>query len=462
MDLALAGRLLLCDLAARRRERWSPQRIAGFQAKRLQQLRRFAQDRSLFYKRLHKGFENRPLSELPILTKRLLMDGYDDIVTDRAIRLADVRHHLESDPAEPLYRGRYQVCATSGTSGQPGVFLYDPKEWAWVLASYARANRLAGVTAGLLHGLRIAMVGSSRRWHQSSAVAESLDSSWFPSLRLAATDPVADICRELTAWKPQLLITYAAISGVLADEQLAGRLDIAPSAVMCVAETLTSATRAKVREAWGAEPFENYASTEAACVAAECRRHTGLHLFDDFLVTEVVDESNRPVPPGTMGAKALVSVLFSRTLPLIRYELDDATMLASGDCGCGLPFRRLTRIGGRIAETLRIPRPDGTTAVLHPTHFEDVIGLTDVRRWQVLRRHDGLHVRLVAPVSDTSLHRVEAGLRQLGQSLDVGHLSVTLEVVDDIERTASGKMILVQDATTAPPSKASGGTQQAR
>lgn len=397
MHLALAGRLLLSDLAARRRERWSPQRIADFQSKKLRQLRGFAQQHSPFYRKFHKGLESAPLSDLPVLTKRLLVDGYDDLVTDRAVRLADVRNHLESSRAEPLYRGRYQVCATSGTSGQPGIFLYDPNEWAWVLASYARANRLAGVSAGLLHGLRIAMVGSSRRWHQSSAVAESLDSKWFPSLRLSATDPVADICRELTAWKPQLLITYAAISGILAEEQLAGRLDIVPSAVMCVAETLTAATRAKVREAWGAEPFENYASTEAACIAAECRRHTGLHLFDDFLVTEVVDEDNRPVPPGTMGAKVLVSVPFSRTLPLIRYELDDAAMLTDGDCGCGLPFRRLARIGGRIAETLRIPRPDGTTAVLHPTHFEDVIGLSDVRRWQVLHRTDGLRVRLVAP-----------------------------------------------------------------
>jgi phenylacetate-coenzyme A ligase PaaK-like adenylate-forming protein len=423
-------------------------------------LRRFALHHSPFYQRFHKGFEAKPLSDLPILTKRLLMDGYDDVVTDRTIRLADLRNHLESGGAELLYRGRYQVCATSGTSGQPGVFLYDPDEWAWVLASYARANRLAGVAAGLLHRLRIAMVGSSRRWHQSSAVAESLNNSWFPSLRLAATDPVADICRELTAWKPQLLITYSAISGVLAEEQLAGQLDIAPSAVMCVAETLTSTTRTKVREAWGAEPFENYASTEAACIAAECSRHSGLHLFDDFLVIEVVDEDNRPVPHGRMGTKVLVSVLFSRTLPLIRYELDDVTMLAEGDCACGLPFRRLTRIGGRIAETLRILRPDGTTAVLHPTHFEDVIGLTDVTRWQVLRRNDGLYIRLVAPVSDASLHHVEASLRQLVQGLDVGHLPVRLEIVDDIERTPSGKMILVRDTTVRPEPGANEGSQQ--
>jgi len=332
-------------------------------------------------------------------------------VTDRAIRLADVRNHISSAPAGKLFLGRYQVCATSGTSGEPGIFLYDSREWAWILASFARANRWAGIPAGLFHQLRLAMVGSSKPWHQSNAVAESLHSPWVPSLRLAATDPVADICRKLTGWRPRLLITYAAMAGILAEEELASRLDIAPQAVMCVAEALTRAARAQVRRAWGAEPFEIYSSTETACIAAECHAHAGLHLFEDLLVTEVVDEDNRPVPPGTMGAKVLVSLLFSRTLPLIRYELDDGAIVASDDCDCRLPFRRLTKIGGRIAETLRIVRPDGSVANLHPTQFEDVIGLTDVKCWQVIRERDGLHVTqsVFSPATRPLAARLSAG-----------------------------------------------------
>jgi len=450
IDIALAGRLLLLDHATRRRERWAHERIVDYQAARLRQLRRYALNHSPFYQAFHRRSEGRPLSDLPVLTKSTLMEAYDELVTDRAIRLSDVRAFVDGNPAGKLFRGRYQICATSGTSGQPGIFLYDRNEWPWVLASYARANRWTGLPAGLLHRLRLAVVGSSRHWHQSSAVADSLDSSWFPTLRLAATDPVADICRRLTKWRPQLLITYAAISGVLAEEQLAGRLDIAPKAVMCVAETLTRSVRAKVRLAWGAEPFENYASTEAACMAAECQEHAGLHIFDDFLVIEVVDEDNRPVPPGTMGAKVLVSVLFSRTMPLIRYEIDDAAMLADGACTCGLPFRRLTRLGGRIAETLRIARPDGTFAILHPVLFEQAVDLTGVRRWQVLHRRDGLHVRLVAPVSEASQRQLEANMREMVKAQDIVHLPVRLEIVDDIERTSSGKMILVQDTTSKP------------
>ena len=53
-----------------------------------------------------------------------------------------------------------------------------------------------------------------------------------------------------------------------------------------------------------------------------------MHLFEDLVITEVVDADNRPVPPGQYGAKVLVTVLFSRTLPLIRYEMSDSLQLA--------------------------------------------------------------------------------------------------------------------------------------
>jgi phenylacetate-CoA ligase len=59
------------------------------------------------------------------------------------------------------------------------------------------------------------------------------------------------------------------------------------------------------------------------------REHHGMHLFEDLLVPEVVDEDYRPVPPGVTGARLLVTVLFSRAIPLIRYEMTDRVRLAT-------------------------------------------------------------------------------------------------------------------------------------
>ena len=53
-------------------------------------MRAYAAAKSPFYRRFHAGAESAPLEELPVLTKAVLMDNFDQISTDPAIRLADL------------------------------------------------------------------------------------------------------------------------------------------------------------------------------------------------------------------------------------------------------------------------------------------------------------------------------------------------------------------------------------
>jgi hypothetical protein len=58
------------------------------------------------------------LEALPILTKATLMERFDELVTDRDVRLGDVEAHLASGgPTTNLFRGRYRVAATGGPTG---------------------------------------------------------------------------------------------------------------------------------------------------------------------------------------------------------------------------------------------------------------------------------------------------------------------------------------------------------
>lgn len=53
------------------------------------------------------------------------MEHFDELVMDWAVRLADVCGHLASFKEGQRYLSRYWVNATSGSSGHPGVFLFD-------------------------------------------------------------------------------------------------------------------------------------------------------------------------------------------------------------------------------------------------------------------------------------------------------------------------------------------------
>lgn len=247
MDLQLMLKLMTGLGQLRRHERWTRPQLEAYQAESLRRLRDYAYTHSPFYRQFHKGLEGRPLHELPILTKAMLMEHFDELVTDRALRLADVRAYAAQGEAGKRYRNRYWVNATSGSSGHPGFFVFNDAEWATILASFARSQEWSGVRISLTRQQRMATVASISPWHMSSQVAAAAKSWWRPSLRLPASQPLPQTVEQLNGWRPDVLIAYASMAGILAEEQLAGRLHIRPQVVYSASEVLTRQTRQRVR-----------------------------------------------------------------------------------------------------------------------------------------------------------------------------------------------------------------------
>jgi hypothetical protein len=230
------------------------------------------------------------------------------------------------------------------------IFLWDLDEWVTILGSYNRSLDWAGATAGLTRRLRMAVVSSTTPWHQSARVGATVRSPWVQTLRIDSGDPLERTLQRLDRFQPQVLVAYASMLRLLAFEQVAGHLRIAPDLVFSASEVLTGEARRRVNQAWGKQPFDVYAATEAAGIASECRIHAGLHLFEDLVVTEVVDGDNQPVPPGVPGEKILVTVLFGRTQPLIRYELSDSIVSSQGcfvPAAARIALSRVSRVASR-------------------------------------------------------------------------------------------------------------------
>ena len=111
----------------------------------------------------------------------------------------------------------------------------------------------------------------------------------------------------------------------------------------------------RIVEAWN-RGLNNYGATETgAYTAGGCDRHTGLHLFEDQIQFEVVDDEYQPVPDGEQGSRLLITNLFNRTQPLIRYELNDLIIRSPDPCPCGRPFPLLKSIEGRSDDVLEMP-----------------------------------------------------------------------------------------------------------
>src|SRR5262245_53229421 len=94
MRISLLTKVLRLRRELSRRETWSRSELVAHQERSQRALREFAYAASPFYRRFHQGFMDAPLSELPVLTKGTLMEHFDEVVTDRELRLADVKTFL--------------------------------------------------------------------------------------------------------------------------------------------------------------------------------------------------------------------------------------------------------------------------------------------------------------------------------------------------------------------------------
>ena len=436
--------LTLIDILwARRRleahNRWTHEQLLAHRASGLAALRAYAVANSPFYRALHRGLEDAPLEALPIVTKANLMEHFDEVVTDRAINLADVEQYLRHASVTDLFRGRYRVAATGGTTGRRGVFIADPVEWRTIMASYMRVQAWAGLKFG---PVRFGAVASRNPNHQSAIVGATLASRFSPTLRFDANDPIDEVVSGLNKFGPQVLGGYASMLSVLADEKRCGRLTIAPRLIISVSEVLTDNTRNRVRDAFDVEPTNMYVATEVGPIACECRAGR-MHRCDDLVITEIVDEDNRPVAPGAFGAKLLITALFAHTQPLIRYELSDRVRAGEGSCPDGLPFSLLDGIEGREQEVLTLA---GVT--VHPLAFHAALGGLPVTGWQVIQQDAGLRILLAGATASMDLAVVRGSVNAALERLGVRGMPIVVDTVASIPRTALGKVPLVRRATT--------------
>jgi phenylacetate-CoA ligase len=154
-----------------------------------------------------------------------------------------------------------------------------------------------------------------------------------------------------------ILPSYALrLTTFLKEMGLDPRKDLSLRMAFVGAEPHTEETRRKIEEIYGIKVFNSYGLSEMCGpgVAFECPEQTGLHLWEDHFLMEVIDpETGKALPEGEWGELVLTTLLRTAT-PLIRYRTRDLTRVIPGPCPCGRTHRRIDRIRGRSDDMLII------------------------------------------------------------------------------------------------------------
>ena len=135
---------LLCKLYRKKQMmKKSKEQVHTLQENKLRKLLLYAYEHSAYYRETFEAagitanqINTAPLEQFPTLNKELLMEHYDEIVTDTNVKQSELRSFGEkSSDSMDRYLGKYHVVHSSGSTGVPRYFLYDEQAWEEVIIS---------------------------------------------------------------------------------------------------------------------------------------------------------------------------------------------------------------------------------------------------------------------------------------------------------------------------------------
>jgi phenylacetate-coenzyme A ligase PaaK-like adenylate-forming protein len=350
----------------------SVESLAAQRAQRLAALLAAAAERSPRYRRVLAGRDPAALrlEDLPVAHKAGLMGDFGGWVGDPELALDDLRRFV-ADPANiaRAYRGRYTVWESSGSTGEPAIFVQDARAMAVYDALEALRRPVLRPLDRLFDPLglaeRIAFVGATDGHFASTVSVERLrrlQPGLSQRLRgISFLQPIGDLCAELDAFAPTVVATYPSAAVLLAQAHRAGLLTAAPREIWTGGEALSPTRRAFVRNAFACPVANSYGASEFLSLAFECRLGV-LHLNSDWAILEPVDAHGRAVPCGQAGATTLLTNLANHLQPLIRYDLGDQVTLLGAACRCGSHLQAI-EVKGRDDDTLSLAGSAGRPSV---------------------------------------------------------------------------------------------------
>ncbi len=298
----------------------------------------------LFHAALNNTFYMRRLQDAGIewADPILQLDPY------RALAALPPVSKLELRQAGPraLAGGRidpdWHSSASSGSTGEPFRVYYEPRAWATLkYAVKLRARRACGV-------------GPTDRVAILDAMPRGATASWLEQAmgcgRISVLQPASSVAAALLAFQPDVIygLPSALDEAARALETRGERLQA--TAVFTSGELLDGSVRERLAAGFEAPIYDIYGTSETKEIAWECPRG-GMHLNNDVVRLEVLDDAGRSLPAGEEG-NLVATLLINRAMPLLRYLTGDRGALLAGACACGRSSPLLGVVTGRAADML--------------------------------------------------------------------------------------------------------------
>jgi putative adenylate-forming enzyme len=277
--------------------------------------------------------EIKRLEDLPMGNKSMLMDNFDKINTKglKKENCFDLALKSENDRNFSSMIGDISVGLSSGTSGNRGLFCANSSEralWAGIILAKV-------LPRSILSKQKIALF-----LRANNNLYDRLNSNKIIFCFFDMIIPLKEQINSLESYNPDYLVAPASVLCQIAKCIESKSLKITPTKIFSAAEVLDKADEAYLERVFNQKIHQLYQCTEGF-LASTCS-HGNLHINEEYIIVEkeYLDKKNGRFIP-------IITDLFRKTQPIVRYRLNDILVENTDSCPCGSHHLRLNAIEGR-------------------------------------------------------------------------------------------------------------------
>jgi len=302
-------------------------------------------NKSPYYKRLFKrknidinSFEYKDFLKFPLTQKKDLAQYNDDFI-------AVEKHEI------------VEYVTTSGTLGNPVTFALNEEDLQRLALNEQKSFNLAGVTKNDIVQLTTTL---DKRFIAGLAYFLGLRKIGAGLIRVGAGAPALQ-WDSIQRFKPTYLVAVPSFLVKLVLYAQENQIDFKNSSikgVICIGEALRDENHKlnslgkKINSLWDVELFSTYASTEMCTAFTECPQHQGLHIPENLIYTEILNEEGKEVEIGEVG-ELVVTTLGVKTMPLLRYATGDLVKKLGKTCSCEQARPLISSVLGRKQQLIK-------------------------------------------------------------------------------------------------------------
>lgn len=314
-----------------------PEEIEAHQRRELRRLVQHAYATVPYYRRIFDERDLRPaairstadLAALPFLTKALVQEHYDDLLS-RAFGPSEIH-----------------TTRTGGTTAARMTFARDnasriPKEGA-ALCFESWAGWSIGRPLGIVWpaAMDLAQAPTWRGRVKNRLYRRTMMFYAYQS----NVEILSGFVREIKRTRPAMLRGFVNPLYELAQHcETTGERLPPLEGIVTTGEMLAPHQRVFMEQIFACPVFDSYRSRELGPIAQECLQQNGLHLNAHGLICESLDVDAVP--------ELVCTDLYNYGMPFIRYRTGDSGILAAEPCPCGRNTPRIVDLGGRLADVL--------------------------------------------------------------------------------------------------------------